>query len=88
MRVDHSVRTPDTTLGAAESDLTAYLALLDLTHLGGDAELTDITCDVIGATRSRVRGRIVEVPPEDWGIGGVPASRGRRPEIVARSSRL
>ena len=52
------------------------------------AELTDITCDVIGATRSRVWGRIVEVPPEDWGIGGVPASRGRRPEIVARSSRL
>ncbi len=52
------------------------------------AELTDIICDVMGATRSRVRGHIVQIPPEDWGVGGVPASQGRRPEIIARSSRL
>jgi 4-oxalocrotonate tautomerase family enzyme len=52
------------------------------------AEITDALCDVLGATRSRVRGRIAQVPPEDWGIGGVPASSRRREEIVARSSRL
>jgi phenylpyruvate tautomerase PptA (4-oxalocrotonate tautomerase family) len=52
------------------------------------AELTDIICDVMGATRSRVRGRIVQVPRDDWATGGVPASYGRRPEVVARSSRL
>ncbi|NMO91036.1 tautomerase family protein [Actinomycetospora sp. TBRC 11914] len=52
------------------------------------AEITDTLCEVLGATRSRVRGRIAQVPPEDWGIGGVPASSRRREEIVARSSRL
>ena len=38
------------------------------------AELTDLLVDVLGATRSRVRGRIIQVPPDDWAIGGVPAS--------------
>jgi 4-oxalocrotonate tautomerase family enzyme len=51
-------------------------------------ELTDALCDVLGVTRSRVRGRIVQVPPEDWAIGGVPASSKRREEIIARSSML
>lgn len=37
-------------------------------------EITDALCDVLGAIRSRVRGRIAQVPAEDWGIGGVPAS--------------
>ena len=48
------------------------------------AELTDLLVDVLGATRSRVRGRIIQVPPDDWGIGGVPASGARRDEIAAR----
>ncbi len=52
------------------------------------AELTDVLCDVLGVTRSRVRGRVVQVPPDDWAIGGVPAATRRRDEIVARSSRL
>ncbi|MDL5158486.1 tautomerase family protein [Actinomycetospora termitidis] len=52
------------------------------------AELTDVICEVLGATRSRVRGRVVQVPPDDWSIGGVPAATRRREEIVARSSRL
>ncbi|HEY2222904.1 tautomerase family protein [Actinomycetospora sp.] len=52
------------------------------------AEITDAICDVLGATRSRVRGRVAQVAPEDWAIGGVPASRKRREEIVARSTRV
>jgi 4-oxalocrotonate tautomerase family enzyme len=48
------------------------------------AELTDLLVDVLGVTRSRVRGRIIQVPPEDWAIGGVPASAARRDEIAAR----
>lgn len=49
------------------------------------AELTDLLVDVLGATRSRVRGRIIQVPPDDWAIGGVPASGARRDEIAARA---
>jgi phenylpyruvate tautomerase PptA (4-oxalocrotonate tautomerase family) len=32
-----------------------------------------------------VRGRIIQVSPEDWAIGGVPASAARSVEIAARS---
>jgi 4-oxalocrotonate tautomerase family enzyme len=52
------------------------------------AEITDAICEVLAATRSRVRGRIAQVPPEDWGIGGVPAAAKRREEIIARSGLL
>ena len=48
------------------------------------AEFTDLIVEVLGATRSRVRGRVIQVPPDDWAIGGVPASAARRDEIVAR----
>ena len=48
------------------------------------AEFTDLIVDVLGVTRSRVRGRIIQVPPDDWAIGGVPASGVRRDEIAAR----
>ncbi|HSK60023.1 MAG TPA: tautomerase family protein [Actinomycetospora sp.] len=48
------------------------------------AELTDLIVDVLGVSRARVRGRIIQVPPEDWAIGGVPASAARRDEIAAR----
>ena len=50
------------------------------------AELTDLLVDVLGATRSRVRGRIIQVPPDDWAVGGVPASGARRDEIAARAA--
>ena len=48
--------------------------------------LTDVIVDVLGVDRRDVRGRIKQVPPEDWGIGGVPASAARRDEIAARST--
>ncbi len=46
---------------------------------------TDILVDTLGVDRRLVRGRIIQVPPEDWAIGGVPASAARRDEIAARS---
>lgn len=50
------------------------------------ADLTDVLVDVLGVDRSRVRGRIIQVPPDDWAIGGVPASGARRDEIAARTA--
>jgi len=50
------------------------------------ADLTDLLVDVLGVDRARVRGRIVRVDPEDWAIGGVPASAARRDEIAARAA--
>lgn len=47
---------------------------------------TDILVDTLNVDRSLVRGRIIQVPPDDWAIGGVPASAARRTEIAARSS--
>ncbi len=50
------------------------------------AELTDVLVDVLGVRRAVVRGRIVPVDPDDWGIGGVPASSARAAEIAARAT--
>ena len=49
------------------------------------AELTEALVDVLGVERSRVRGRVIRADPDDWAIGGVPASAARRDEIAARS---
>ena len=45
---------------------------------------TDIIVDVLGVERKDVRGRIIQVHPDDWAIGGVPAGVVRRSEIAAR----
>jgi 4-oxalocrotonate tautomerase family enzyme len=47
---------------------------------------TDVIVDVLGVDRDLVRGLIQTIPPDDWGIGGVPASVKRRAEIEARAS--
>ncbi|GAA4913156.1 4-oxalocrotonate tautomerase family enzyme [Actinomycetospora succinea] len=49
------------------------------------AEVTDLLVEILGVERSRVRGRIIQVPPDDWAIGGVPAAAARRDEIAARA---
>jgi 4-oxalocrotonate tautomerase family enzyme len=49
------------------------------------AELTDLVVEILGVERSRVRGRVIQVPPDDWAIGGVPAAAARRDEIAARA---
>lgn len=50
------------------------------------ADFTDVIVDVLGVPRTSVRGRIIPVDPDDWGIGGVPASAARRGEIDARAA--
>ena len=47
---------------------------------------TDILVDTLGVDRRAVRGRIIPVSPDDWAIGGVPASSVRGAEIAARAS--
>lgn len=49
------------------------------------AELTDLVVEVLEVDRALVRTHIIEVDPDGWGIGGVPASVIRRDEIAARS---
>ena len=46
---------------------------------------TDLVVDILGAERSRVRGGCWPIHPEDWAIGGVPASVQRASEIAARA---
>ena len=48
------------------------------------AAFTDLIVEILGAPRELVRGGIVPVAPEDWSIGGQPASLLRQAEIEAR----
>lgn len=50
------------------------------------AELTDILVEVLGVDRGLVRGRIIQVDPDDWGIAGTPAAAARRDEIATRAA--
>lgn len=45
---------------------------------------TDLLVDVLGARRDLVRGRVIQLDPDDWAIAGEPASAARRGEIEAR----
>lgn len=47
---------------------------------------TDIVVEVLGVERGLVRGGIVPVAPENWAIGGEPASRKRADEARARAA--
>lgn len=46
---------------------------------------TDLVVNLLGAERSLVRGGCWPIPPEDWCIGGVPASVTRAAEVQARA---
>jgi 4-oxalocrotonate tautomerase family enzyme len=46
--------------------------------------LTDIVINVLDADRDAIRGFIVPVHPDNWSIGGVPASIKRGAEMRAR----
>lgn len=46
---------------------------------------TDLLVDVLGVDRELVRGRVIRVNPDDWGIAGQPASASRKAEIDARA---
>lgn len=47
---------------------------------------TDIISEVIGVDKSVIRGFCRRVTPEEWGIGGTPASVLRQAEIEARKA--
>ncbi len=47
---------------------------------------TDLLVDVLGVPRELVRGLCRRVPPEDWSIGGAPASVLRADEVAARAA--
>jgi phenylpyruvate tautomerase PptA (4-oxalocrotonate tautomerase family) len=47
--------------------------------------ITDLLVDLLHVDRRLVRGRVVQVHPDDWAIGGVPASTARRSEIASRA---
>jgi 4-oxalocrotonate tautomerase len=46
---------------------------------------TDIVVEVLEVPRDLVRGGVVPVRPEDWAIGGEPASVKREAEVRARA---
>lgn len=50
------------------------------------ASFTDILVSVLGVDRGLVRGRIIQVDPDDWGIAGTPAAAARRDEIAERAA--
>lgn len=45
---------------------------------------TDIIVETLNVPRESVRGGVVPMPPENWSVGGVPASVLRQSEIEAR----
>ncbi|RPA06244.1 tautomerase family protein [Gordonia sp. OPL2] len=49
------------------------------------AQFTDLLVDALGVEKAHVRGQIVEVAPENWAIGGIPAAAVRSAEIGARA---
>lgn len=52
------------------------------------AGFTELLVNVLGVDRSVVRGQIIEVSPENWGIAGGPASVARATEIAQRAGEL
>lgn len=45
---------------------------------------TELLVEVLAVSREEVRGRIIEVQPENWGIGGASASTVRADEVRLR----
>ncbi len=50
------------------------------------AAFTTLIVDVLGVERGLVRGQIIEVAPENWGIGGTAASAVRADEVAQRAA--
>lgn len=48
------------------------------------AGFVDLIGEILVVDRSRIRGCAESIPPEDWTIGGTPASVVRQAEIEAR----
>lgn len=50
------------------------------------AAFTDLIVEELGVDRGLVRGKVVQLDPDDWAIGGVPAGAARASEIAARAA--
>lgn len=48
--------------------------------------MSALVAEIVGVPIDRTRLRIDEVPPHDWGIGGIPAGELRAREIAARAA--
>ena len=46
---------------------------------------TDLIENILGVQRGLIRGGCWPIPPEDWAIGGMPASVKRAAEVAARA---
>ena len=46
--------------------------------------VASLVAEIMDSPIERVRTYITEIPPANWGIGGVPAARARAAEIEAR----
>ena len=49
--------------------------------------VSELVAEILDTPVERVRTIITEVPPECWGIGGVPATKARAAEVEARRAR-
>lgn len=47
---------------------------------------TDLAAELLGAPRELIRGKAIELDPDNWAIGGEPASLRRAGEIQARAA--
>lgn len=97
-RVRATARTHDPALGCvggrfADDEATPTAPVFDFLVLAGRpreqrtrllAAFTDLVVEHLGVRRDAVRGRAIEVDPQDWAIGGVPAAEVRSTEIAAR----
>jgi 4-oxalocrotonate tautomerase len=43
-----------------------------------------LVAEILDAPIERVRTHVTEIPPDNWGIGGVPAADARADEVAAR----
>jgi 4-oxalocrotonate tautomerase len=74
---ESGVQAPFVTLDLLEGrPLTQHAALVE--------RMSALVAELVGVPLERVRLRINEVNPADWGIGGVQASELRRAEIDSR----
>lgn len=80
--------------GALVADGAPYAPVFDFIVLEGRplaerqrlmAGFTDLLIDILGVRREWVRGSCRRVTPEDWCIGGQPASVLRSDEVRARA---
>lgn len=90
------LRPPELTVVAGElqSEVPSHAPYFEFVVLTGRPRqqrhdllrgFTDLLVETLEAPRQRIRGRAIEVDPDNWGIGGDPASARRSGEISARA---